>query len=290
MRFAYHASMPSLDQYIPLARAAEEMGFDSFTLPDSICYPLDCDAKYPYNDDGSRDFLDGVPFMEIFIAMGVVAAVTTRIRITTSVVKLPIRQPAIVAKQLSSLAVLSNNRIGFGVGLSPWPEDFSACQIPWEKRGQRMDEMIEIIRGLMTGEYFGYEGQMLQMAPIKLCPVPTQPVPILIGGHADAALKRAARIGDGWISAGTSLEELDEFLRKLHGFRAEYGREKEPFEVHNMGASAYSPDGIKQLEDRGVHEVIVAFRDVYKKQPDPSLDEKLATMRWYADNVIAKSR
>ena len=97
-------------------------------------------------------------------------------------------------------------------------------------------------------------------------------------------------IGDGWISAGTSLEELDEFLRKLHGFRAEYGREKEPFEIHNMGASAYSPDGIKQLEDRGVHEVIVAFRDVYKKQPDPSLDEKLATMRWYADNVIAKSR
>ena len=63
MRFAYHASMPTLDQYIPLARAAEEMGFDSFTLPDSICYPKDSDAKYPYNDDGSRDFLDGVPFM-----------------------------------------------------------------------------------------------------------------------------------------------------------------------------------------------------------------------------------
>ena len=95
MRFAYHASMPSLDQYIPLARAAEEMGFDSFTLPDSICYPKESDAKYPYNDDGSRDFLDGVPFMETFIAMAAVAAVTTRIRITTSVVKLPIRQPAI---------------------------------------------------------------------------------------------------------------------------------------------------------------------------------------------------
>ena len=114
MRFAYHASMPSLDQYVPLARAAEELGFDSFTLPDSICYPKDSDAKYPYNDDGSRDFLDGVPFPETFIAMATVAAVTTRIRITTSVVKLPIRQPAIVAKQLSTLAVLSNNRIGFG--------------------------------------------------------------------------------------------------------------------------------------------------------------------------------
>jgi len=85
-------------------------------------------------------------------------------------------------------------------------------------------------------------------------------------------------------------KELDEFIAKLHAFRAEYGREKEPFEIQNMGASAYSPDGIKRLEDRGVAEVIVAFRDVYKKQPDPSLEEKLATMRWYADNVIAKSR
>lgn len=84
--------------------------------------------------------------------MAAAAAVTTKIRITTSVVKLPIRQPAIVAKQLSSLAVLSNNRIALGVGLSPWPEDFEACQIPWEKRGQRMDEMIEIIRGLMKGD------------------------------------------------------------------------------------------------------------------------------------------
>jgi len=205
-------------------------------------------------------------------------------------VKLPIRQPAIVAKQLSSLAVLSNNRIALGVGLSPWPEDFEACQIPWEKRGQRMDEMIEIIRGLMSGEYFGYKGQIFDMEPIKLCPVPTQPVPILIGGHADAALKRAARIGDGWISAGTTIEELDGYLKKLHAFRAECGRDKEPFEIQNMGASAYTPDGVKQLEDRGVDEVIVAFRDVYKKQPDNSLEEKLATMRWYADNVIAKTR
>jgi alkanesulfonate monooxygenase SsuD/methylene tetrahydromethanopterin reductase-like flavin-dependent oxidoreductase (luciferase family) len=89
------------------------------------------------------------------------------------------------------------------------------------------------------------------------------------------ALKRAARIGDGWISAGTSLEELDGYLKKLHAFRAEFGRDKEPFEVQNMGASAYTPDGIKQLEDRGVDEVIVAFRNVYNKDPDTSLEEKL---------------
>ncbi len=290
MRFAYHASMPAPDQYLPLARAAEEMGFDSFTLPDSICYPKESDAKYPYNADGGRDFLDGVPFLEVFIAMAAVAAVTSGLRITTSVVKLPIRQPAIVAKQLSSLAVLSNNRIVLGVGLSPWPEDFAVCQIPYEKRGQRMDEMIEIIRGLMSGDYFGYQGQIFQMAPIKLCPVPTRPVPILIGGHTDAALKRAARIGDGWIAAGATLDDLAGYVKTLRTLRAEYGREKAPFEVHGMGAEAFSADGVKRLEDVGVDEVIVAFRNVYNKDPDTTLEEKLAQMRWYADNVIAKTR
>ena len=290
MRFAYHASMCSPEQYLPLARAVEDAGFDSFTFPDSICYPKESDTKYPYNDDGSRDFLEDVPFIESFIAMAAVAAVTSRVRLTTSVVKLPIRQPAIVAKQLSSLAVLSGNRVGFGVGLSPWPEDFAACQIPWEKRGKRMDEMIDIIRGLMSGDYFGYDGEIFQMAPIKLCPVPTEPVPILIGGHADAALKRAARVGDGWISANVDLPTYQGLMDKINAYRVEYGRDKEPFEFQAMTAEAYTPDGIKRLADMGVHEVIVAFRDVYQKQPDTSIEQKIAEIRWYADNVIAPSR
>ena len=147
MRFAYHATMCAPDFYLPLAMAAEEAGFDSFTLPDSICYPETSDSQYPYNADGGREFLDGVPFLEPFSLIPAMAAVTTKIRFTTSVMKLAIRQPVVVAKSVSSVAVLSNNRFGFGVGISPWPDDFAACQIPWEKRGQRMDEMIDIIKG-----------------------------------------------------------------------------------------------------------------------------------------------
>ena len=290
MRFAYHASMCSPDQYLPLARAVEEAGFDSFTVPDSICYPQASDTKYPYNEDGDREFLDGVPFIESFILMTAVAAVTTTLRLTSSVVKLAIRQPTIVAKQLSSLAVLSNNRVGFGVGISPWPEDFAACQVPWEKRGKRMDEMLEIIRGLMSGEYFGYQGEIFQMAPIKMCPVPTRPVPLLIGGHAEPALKRAARLGDGWISANTDLPTYKAFMDRIDGYRREFGRDHLPFEYQAMTAEAYTPDGIKRLEDLGVHEVIVAFRDVYQKQPDTTLEHKLGELGWYADHIISKSR
>jgi len=290
MRFAYHASMPSADQYLPLARAVEEAGFDTFTVPDSVCYPQASDTKYPYNEDGDREFLDGVPFIETFILMAAVAAVTTKLRLTSSVLKLAIRQPAIVAKQLSSLAVLSNNRVGLGVGISPWPEDFSACQVPWEKRGKRMDEMLEIIRGLMSGEYFGYQGEIFQMEPIKMCPAPTQPVPFLIGGHADPALKRAARLGDGWISANTDLPTYKAYMDKIEAYRREFGRSQLPFEYQAMTAEAYTTDGVKRLEDLGVHEVIIAFRDVYRKQPDTTLAHKLTEIHWYADNVIAKSR
>ena len=118
MNFAYHATMCDPSFYLPLAIAAEEAGFDTFTLPDSICYPEKSDSKYPYNGTGDREFLEGVPFLEPFVVVPAMAAVTSKIRFTTSVMKLAIRQPVIVAKQLSSVAFLTNNRFVFGVGIS----------------------------------------------------------------------------------------------------------------------------------------------------------------------------
>ena len=222
MRFAYHATMCDPSFYLPLAAAAEDSGFDSFTLPDSICYPEESDSKYPYNGTGDREFLDGVPFLEPFVVVPAMAAITSKIRFTTSVVKLAIRQPAVVAKQLSSLAFLSNNRFAFGVGISPWPDDFAACQIPWEKRGKRMDEMMDIIRGLMTGDYFSYSGEIFQIESMKMTPAPTEPVPMLIGGHSKPALKRAALRGDGFIHAGGTIDDFKMIIDEIEGYRKEY--------------------------------------------------------------------
>lgn len=291
MKFAYHATMCPPDQYLPLALAVEEAGFDTFTFPDSICYPKEGSDVYPYNDDGTRDFLDGVPFLEPFVAIPYLAARTEKLRFTTSVIKLAVRQPAVVAKQLSTLGVMIGDRFGFGVGISPWPEDFEACQIPWEKRGKRMDEMMEIVNGLMSGEYFGYEGEIFQMAPIKICPVPGHKIPLLVGGHAKPALRRAARLGDGWISAGSTVDELRDMIGQIEDFRHEYGRESEPFEYHVMTEAAYSPEGLAQLEAIGVTEVIVAFRNPYDGEPDTqTVEEKLGMINWYADNVIKPFR
>src|SRR5215470_1575052 len=116
MRFSYAESMCDPTHYLPLARAAEESGWTSFIVPDSICYPQVSDTKYPYTPDGDRGFLEDKPFIEPFSLIPALAAVTTKLRFATFVVKLPIRHPVLVAKSVASIAVLSGNRLAFGVG------------------------------------------------------------------------------------------------------------------------------------------------------------------------------
>ena len=287
MRFTFAESMCDPSHYLPLAIAAERAGFTSFTVPDSICYPEHSDSRYPYTPDGDRGFLEGKPFLEPFALIPALAAVTERLRFTTFVVKLPIRQPVLVAKQAASVAVLSGDRFGFGVGLSPWPEDFAVTGTEFHTRGARMDEMIEIIRGLLRGGFFGYAGKHYQIPRIQICPVPREPLPILIGGHADAALRRAARLGDGWMHAGGDAEALDSMLHRLAGLRRECGREREPFEIHVISLDGYTLEGIRRLEDRGVTDVIVGFRNAYQVDT-MTLQQKIDALQRYADAVIAK--
>jgi probable F420-dependent oxidoreductase len=289
MRFSLAESMCDPSHYLPLAIAAEESGWDGFIVPDSICYPEVSDSKYPYTPDGDRRFLEDKPFIEPFSLIPAMGAVTKRLRFTTFVVKLPIRQPVLVAKSVASVAVLTNNRFAFGVGLSPWPDDFRICGQEWKTRGKRMDEMIEIIRGLTKGGFFEYHGKHYDLESIKICPTPTERVPILIGGHSEPALRRAARLGDGWMHAGSDQETLDTLLAKLNELRKEYGREREPFEIHVISLEAYSPDGIRRLEEAGISDVIVGFRDVYAGQEMP-LQQKIDALQHYADDIILKTR
>ena len=289
MRFTFAESMCDPSQYVPLAIEAERAGYHSFTVPDSICYPRESDSKYPYTPDGNREFLQGKPFIEPFCLIPALGAVTEKLRFTTFVVKLPIRQPVLVAKQAASVAVMTGNRFGFGVGLSPWPEDFAVTGTDWKTRGARLDEMIEIIRGLTDpgGAFFSYAGKHYEVPSIQLCPVPTQPIPILIGGHADAALRRAARLGDGWMHAGGDIAQLDAYLARLAVLRREYGTGAKPFEIHVIALEAYTLDGVKRLEGKGITDVIVGFRNAYETDTMP-LQQKIDALRGYADRIIAK--
>jgi probable F420-dependent oxidoreductase len=291
MRFTYIDAMIDPTFLVPLAVAAEEAGYSSFAVPDSICYPEESDSTYPYTPDGSREFLEDKPFIETFVLLGALAAATSTIRFSTFVLKLPMRHPVLAAKQAASVAVLSDNRFDLGIGLSPWPDDYAVVDVPWERRGKRFDEQIDIVRGLTAGGYFSYQGEFYDVPSIKISPTPTEPLPILLGGHSDAALRRAARIGDGWMHAGFgSGDDLGELIGRLHQLRDEYGRGDRPFTIHAISMDAYSPDGVKRMEDAGITDAIVGFRDAYQPGPDTeTLDQKLTALRWFADEVIAKA-
>jgi probable F420-dependent oxidoreductase len=291
VRFTYAEAMTDPTFYLPLAQAAEAAGYHAMTIADSIAYPFESDATYPYTPDGSREFLDGKAFIEAFVLAGALCAVTTTLRFNFFVLKLPIRPPALVAKQAGSLAALFDNRLGLGVGTSPWPEDYEIMGVPFAKRGKRMDECIEIIRGLTTGEYFEFHGEFYDIPKTKMTPAPTQPIPILVGGHAEAALKRAARC-DGWMHGGGDPEELDRLIKRLKQIREDKQDEArtDDFQIHVISTDAFTLDGIKRLEDKGVTDVIVGFRLPYIQGPDAEpLDTKIRNLDRFAEHVIARA-
>jgi probable F420-dependent oxidoreductase len=288
MRFTYAEAMTDVGFYKPLAQAAEEAGYDGFLIPDSVCYPFESDATYPYTPDGNREFIEDKAFLEPFSMIPYLGAVTERIRFVVSVLKLTIRHPVLVAKQAASTAVLTGDRLTLGIGTSPWPEDYDATGVPFARRGRRADESLDVIQGLLTGDWFEYHGELYDVPKIKQCPVPERHLPILVGGHAEPALRRAAERSDGWIHGGGDADALPGLISRVLELRADTSRAADPFEVHAISMDAYTVDGIRRLEEMGVTDVIVGFRWTYQVGPDTEpLQKKLDALRRYADTVIS---
>ncbi|SFR91948.1 LLM class flavin-dependent oxidoreductase [Sphingomonas jatrophae] len=291
MRFHCGESMTAIDTYVPLAQAIEKMGYAGFVVPDSLIYPQASDQEYLYTKDGGREFLENKPFIESFILATMILTATTKLEVTSNVIKLPVRQPLYSAKLATSVAAMSGNRFNFGVGLSVWPEDYVAMGVDFAKRGKRLDECIEIVRGLSKGGYFEYHGEFYDLPAAKLNPVPTAPLPILIGGHADLALKRAAH-NDGFMYAGGGAGQLAPLLEKIAAFRAEAGTTDRPFRIFATeisGEGGITIDTVRRMEDLGVTDMPVIFRNVYAVEEDRQpLQDKIDAHARFADEVIAK--
>jgi len=289
MRFHYAESMTPIANYIPLALAAEANGYAGFTISDSLIYPKASGTQYSYTADGGREFLENKPFIESFILATAMGVATTTLEMTTNVVKLPVRPPLYSAKLAASIAALTGNRFNLGVGLSVWPEDYAVMGVDYAKRGKRFDECIAIVKGLCAGGYFEFHGEFYDLPPVKINPVPSKPLPILIGGHSDAALKRAAG-HDGWMFAGGQPGELQERLEKLQGFRAEAGTKDKPFRIFATDMGELGADSVKHHEDLGVTDMVVIFRNVYAVEEDAQpLSDKIDDLKRFADTVIAKT-
>jgi alkanesulfonate monooxygenase SsuD/methylene tetrahydromethanopterin reductase-like flavin-dependent oxidoreductase (luciferase family) len=289
MRFHYAEAMTAVANYIPLAQAAEANGYAGYVIPDSLIYPKASDTEYSYTEDGGREFLENKPFVESFIMATAIGTATKTLEMTTNVVKLPVRPPLYTAKLVSSIAALTNDRFNLGVGLSVWPEDYKAMGVDFAKRGKRFDECIDIVRGLCAGGYFEYHGEFYDLDPVKLNPLPGKPLPILIGGFSEAALKRAAR-NDGFMHAGNGTrEEMAAMFAKIHAYRAEFGTADKPFRIFATAMGEMTLDAVKRNQDIGVTDMPIAFRNLYAVEEDSQpLEQKFDDMKRFADQVIAK--
>lgn len=282
MRHTINLSTLDPDTQLRLAREADTLGFHAVSLGDSILYPRASDATYPYSATGDRSFLEGMSFLDPFVALSAVAAVTEQIRLQTSVLKVPVRHPVLVAKSAGSIAALSSDRFVLGIGLSPWPEDFAALGVPHAARGRRLDEAIQIIRGLLSGGYHHHTGEFYELPEMRMDPAPATKVPIIIGGHSARALRRAAVLGDGWIGASPELDELEQLIAELSREREQAGLPWEGFSVQAGTRPARTRSDVARLTDLGVTDV--AHRPSAVAGADAAL--MLADLRRLADDLL----
>jgi probable F420-dependent oxidoreductase len=286
MRFTLMLGLGGHEDYATLAKAADQSGWTSLSVPDSIFYPKISESEYPYADTAAvRSVLAATPVIDPLVAIAGMAAVTDKLRFYPGVLKVPVRQPLVLAKALSSVSVMSGGRVSLGAGLSPWKEDFTYNGVDFDARGTLMDECLHIIREAMKGDYFEYHSEHFDIGEVKLSPVPAEPIPILIGGHAKPALRRAARLGDGWISANSDYATLSDLIGQLNAFREEFGTRAD-FEIHALDSNLRDLDGCRRLAELGVTDICVTPWNPYN--PALNLADKLRGIEGFANAVIAK--
>jgi probable F420-dependent oxidoreductase len=209
-----------------IARWAEELGYHSVWVSDHVVLPEKVDSFYPYDPQGRWPYPADTNWLDPLLALAWAATVAPSVKLGTSVMIVPLRQPILLAKQLSSLDFLSGGRVILGVGAGWMEEEFDLIGAPFDRRGPRTAEMIALMRAFWTGEMVDFQGEFYQVAGCQMVPRPVQPtIPIVWGGHSDAALKRVARIGDGWHPTQITLEQLSEGVSKLRRFCEEAGRD-----------------------------------------------------------------
>jgi len=202
MKFALHfgnITFPDAAGAARLGRLAEAAGFDSIMAIDHVVLPDDYASQYPYSADGRMPAARTAPYPDPLIWLSFVAAVTTRLRLCTGVIILPQREPLVLAKQVATLDFMSGGRIELGIGVGWLKEEFAAIGVPFEKRGKRADEYIGAMRALWASDGASYHGAFVNFDKVNSNPKPVRgDVPIIVGGHSEAAARRAGRLGQGF--------------------------------------------------------------------------------------------
>lgn len=275
------------DELIEIAQGAEQAGFEGLLLSDHIFVPEERKSKYPYSETGEPDFPKAAPFPDSFITMSVLAQHTKRLRFATNVYIMPLRHPVEIAKFIGSAAVFTKNRAVLGVGAGWMKDEFDVLGRGFEKRGARMDEQIEVIRKLLSGEVVEHKGEYFEFPAMQMQPAPTRPVPIWSGAQNQAALRRAGELSDGWSGSGHTYAGAKEVLEKIAQIRRRAGRADLPFDAIVPFLEAPTSNQLEHLIELGMTGT-VSYPFPYTIGADAKLSEKLDYLRRYGDEVIAK--
>jgi len=287
LQFVVATAYSDPTHYCALARAAEDAGFEALAVSDHVVHPEKIGSRYPYTPDGQPRFRPDTPWPDPWVAIGAMAAGTRRLRFLTNIFVLPLRNPFLVAKAVGTAAVLSGDRVALGIGVGWMEDEFRLLEQEFQGRGARCDEMIEVLRKLWTGGMVEHHGRHYDFGRVQMTPAPRARIPLYVGGTSAAALRRAARLGDGWISELHPLAELRGLVAKLRSLRAEQGREDAPFHVFGAASDAFGLDGYRRLEEAGVTHVLTLPWVFYGGATD-SLEKKQDGIRRFGDEIIAK--
>jgi probable F420-dependent oxidoreductase len=269
------------DMAATLGRIAEEHGIESIWTVEHVVVPADYQSEYPYAADGRMPGPEESPIPDPLIWLTWVGAVTTSLRLATGILILPQRNPPILAKELATLDVLSGGRVELGVGVGWLEEEFDALGVPFEQRGARTDEYIEALRCLWRDAEPCFEGRFTSFDRAKSYPKPVQDlIPIHVGGHTQAAARRAGRLGDGFFPGRTSDDDLRALLGTMRASAKDAGRDPDAIEVTAGGV--LDLDGVKRFADHGVDRIVIP---PLGWDPD-TLREQLGR---FSDQVISKA-
>ncbi len=241
-----------------LAQTAERVGVESLWTVEHVVIPVGYASTYPYDPSGKIQAPDQVPIPDPLVALGYVAAVTTRIRLATGIIILPQRHPLYVAKEVATLDVLSHGRVILGIGVGWLAEEFQALGIPFEERAARTAEMVRALRALWKDEAAPFQGKFYRWPKVESHPKPVQKpgVPIVVGGHTELAARRAARYGDGFFPGVAEEAKLKDLLAIMRDECAKLGRDPKTIEI-SAGRASPDLDGVKRLRDLGVSRFMV---------------------------------
>ncbi len=253
MKFSLAISMCDPSHYCPLARAAEAAGWDSVCVPDGG--PWTDATTEAYDTGGERWWGPDTAFLEPFVVIPAMAAVTERIRFYTNVFKLPTRSPLHTARAVASAWALAPGRIALGIGLGWNREEFDALGIDFDTRGSRADEEIDILRRVLAGEWVEFDGRHYTLPRLRQAPSIPERLPIYAGGDSNVAMRRAARSCDGWIARAPAVDDVIELVPRMREALEREGRSIEDFQILAMCPEALDEASLLMLADGGVDEV-----------------------------------